>query len=105
MKKTQKIAILFICLVLALPWAGTTMLSVLKTTTEKSSIEKKEALPESESDTEDKTFELVYDFLPSFSAHFQVNLASVVPFFKVHTLAKSIPMDLSNPPPEFKLVA
>jgi hypothetical protein len=56
-------------------------------------------------DIEDKKFELVYEYLPSFSIPFQATIASKQNFIKMTTLSQSVFLDLSNPPPELNLFA
>lgn len=79
---------------------------VLKSTTEKSIADKKEALPESELDSEDEIFELVHEFLPSFTAHFPVTAITYkIPIGKLANMPKAIVFDISIPPPELNSVA
>lgn len=105
MKWRHKIALLSICLALTLPWVGSYVCSVLQSTTEKKIIDHKEALPESELDSEDKSFELVHEFLPSPTTHFQVTSASISLFGNNAGITNSLHLEISNPPPELKFIA
>jgi len=105
MKIKLKIALYSLCLLLSLTWVNASVSYIIKTTIEKNSTEKKEALPENKSDVEEKKFEVVYDFFPSFSILFQAKMATVVHFSKVNSIPQSVFLDLPNPPPEFYLFA
>lgn len=103
MKITQKIALYSLCLLLTLSWGANCVSEIIKTTTEKNILDKKEALPESKSDVEEKRFEIAYEYLPSFSISFQTTVVTALHFTRVTTIPQSVFLDLSNPPPEFQL--
>lgn len=105
MKATHKIALYFFCLLLSLTWVTASVTHIVKTVTEKNIKDRKEALPGGESDIEDKTFELVYEFLPSYNIPFQAVIETELNFSKIAILPQSVFLDLSNPPPEFCLFA
>lgn len=104
MKITLKIALYSLCLLLSLTWISASVTYIIKTTSEKNIDDKKEALPENKSD-EEKKFEIVYDFSPSFNIPFHAKNETVVPFCNINTIPQSVFLDLSNPPPEFHLFA
>ena len=101
MKGIHKIIILFFCLVLALPWAGTRVLSfVLKAKTEKTVQISKDGLAENDSDAEEFFFELVSVSSPFFSAYCLVLTNGKSVFSEDLDLPKSVYLELSYPPPE-----
>lgn len=105
MKITQKIALYSLCLLLTISWGANCVSNIIKTTTEKNILDKKEALPENKTDIEEKKFEIAYEYLPSFSIPFQTTTTAVLQFTKVTAIPQSVFLDLSNPPPEFHLFA
>jgi hypothetical protein len=105
MKVAHKIVIYSFCLLLSLTWGVNCVSDIIKTTTEKNNQDRKETLPNGESDTEDKTFELVYVFSPPFSIPFQDKITTELNFSKVIVLHQSVFLGLSNPPPECKFIA
>ncbi|WP_157813283.1 hypothetical protein [Flavobacterium sp. 5] len=105
MKIAHKIVIYSLCLLLTLSWVTASVSNIIKASTEKNIADKKEALPEGKSEVDEKKFEIVYDFLPSFSILFQDVTAPSLHFSKVVTISQSVFLDLTNPPPEFHLFA
>lgn len=105
MKIAHKIALYSLCLLLSLTWVKASVSYIIKTASEKNIEDKKEALPEGKPDTDEKTFEIVYQFLPLYTIPFQSTIPSELNFNKIINLSQSVFLDLSNPPPEFHLLA
>ncbi|MGQ7947423.1 hypothetical protein [Flavobacterium sp. WC2509] len=105
MKTAHKIVLYSLCLLITLSWGINCAANIIKTTNEKNIQDRKETLPGGESDEEDKIFELVYEFLPSYNIPFLATTTTELNFSKVATLPQSVFLDLSNPPPEFYLFA
>ena len=70
MKATPKIAFLFLYMLIFLSWGINCVAPIFETNTEKNIQDKRVALPGSESDVEEKTFELVHESLPSYDIPF-----------------------------------
>jgi hypothetical protein len=105
MKATHKIALFSLCLLITLSWGINCVSNIINTTNEKNIQDRKETLPGGESDEEDKIFELVCEFLPSYKIPFIATTTTKLNFSKVASLPQSVFLDLSNPPPEFYLFA
>jgi len=105
MKTARKIAFYTLCLLLTLTWAAPSVSTIIKTTSEKKTADKKEALPESKSEVEERTFEIVLDFPTPFNIPFHIIPSTELHFSKVDAIPQSVILDLTNPPPEFHLFA
>lgn len=105
MKTARRIVLYMLCLLLTLSWVTPSVSNIIKTHSEKKIADKKEAVPEGKSESEEKKVEIVLDFPVPFSIAFQSIVATDFPFSKGTTLPQSVILDLSNPPPEFYLFA
>lgn len=105
MKTVRRIALYTLCLLLTLSWVTSSVSNIIKISTEKKIVDKKEAVPESKSEVEEKKIEIVLDFPTPFSIPFQTIVSTEFHFSKGTTLPQSVILDLSNPPPEFHLFA
>lgn len=105
MKIARKIALYTLCFLFTLTWTAPSVSNIIKTASERKTVDKKEAFPEGKSEVEEKTFEIVLDFSSPFSIPFQQLASTKLHFSKGNTLPQSVILDLSNPPPEFHLFA
>lgn len=105
MKATPKTAFLFLFMLISLSWGINCVAPIFETNTEKNMQDKRVALPGSESDVEEKTFELVPESLPSYDIPFVTLIATELQFSKETTLPESVFLTLFNPPPKLNVIA
>jgi hypothetical protein len=76
MNTARRIALYSLCLLLTLSWVTLSVTTIIKTTSEKKITDKKEAVPESKSEVEEKKIEIVLEFPSPLNIPFQAIVAT-----------------------------